>query len=112
MLVAIELVGLGVVGYEQIGPPIVVVVEQRDSQRLGTTVEDSACRGDVFKRAVPFFVKEPAGGAAIGFRSAVRLVLSVKAAEQIVFRPPLHRLPDKKTNPPPSALIKPQCYCP
>ncbi len=109
VLVAIELVGLGVVGHEQIGPAIVVVVEQGDSQRLGTAVEDSARRGDIFERAVAPIVKQPAGGSAIRFRRAVRLVLSVEAAEDVAFRRPLHVVADKKIEQPIAIVVEPQC---
>jgi hypothetical protein len=34
MLIAIQLVGLGVVGHQKIGPSVFVVVEHRDTQRF------------------------------------------------------------------------------
>ena len=58
--VAIELVRLRVVGDEQIGPAVLVVVEHRDAQRLRARVEDAARRRDVFERAVAAIAEQPA----------------------------------------------------
>src|SRR5262249_249561 len=40
-IVAIELVGLGVVGEEQVGPAVVVVVEHGDAERFGSGLSES-----------------------------------------------------------------------
>src|SRR5439155_5502500 len=111
LLVAIKLVGLGVIGHEQIRPAIMIVVQQCNSQRFRTAVENSARRGHVFKSTVALIVEEPAGGAAIGFGSAVRFVLSIKAAEHIVFRRPLHIVADKEIEPSVPVVIEPQGGC-
>src|ERR1700722_5584050 len=67
-LIAIKLVGLSVIGHEQIGPAVIVVLEQCYSQRFGAAVENSARRRHIFERAIAAVMKEPAGGPAIRFR--------------------------------------------
>ena len=109
VLIAIQLVRLGVIGHEQIRPAIVVVIEQRDSQRFGTAVEDSARRSDIFERAVATIMKEPARRPAIRFGRAVGFVLTVEAAEYVVLRRPLHIVADKKIEQPIAIVIEPQC---
>ena len=89
--VAIELVRLRVVGDEQIRPAVDVVVDHRHAERLRARVEDAARRGDVFEGAVAAVVEQPARVAAVRFRRAVRLLLAVEAAEDVVFRRPLAR---------------------
>ena len=79
-VVAIELVGLRVVGDEDVGPGVGVVLDQRHAQRLRRRVEQSRLRGDVVERAVAAIAEEPRRRAAIRFGRAVRLLLAVHAA--------------------------------
>ena len=60
-VVAIELVGLSVVGDDKVRPAVLIVIEQGDAERFRTAVEDAAGRGDVFESAVTAIVEEPAG---------------------------------------------------
>ena len=108
VLVAIKLVGLSVIGHEQVGPAIGIVVEQCHSQRFGTAVEDSTRRRDIFERAVAAIMKEPASGSAIRFGGAVRFVLTVEAAEHVVLRRPLHVVADKEIEQAIAVVVEPQ----
>ncbi len=72
--IAIQLVGLCVVGDEQVGPTVVVEIEHRHAERFGIAVENAAACRDVFKRAVAAIVKEPGCVAAIGFGRAIGFV--------------------------------------
>ena len=95
-LVAIELVRLRVVRHEDVGPAVLVVIEQRDAQRFRARVEDAAGGGDVLERSVAAVTKQPAGVAAIGLRRAVRLLLAVEAAEHVVLGRPANVIADEQ----------------
>ena len=110
-LVAVELVGLRVVGDEQIGPAVAVIVEQRDAERLRTAVENSAARGDIFKRSIAAIVKQPAGRSAIRFGRAIGFVLAVEAAEHIVLGRPLHIVADEEIEQAVAVIVEPQRGC-
>jgi hypothetical protein len=105
--VAVQLVGLRIVGDHQVGPAVAVVVEQRHTQRFGGAVEDPAPRRDIFKGAVPAVPEEPAGFAVIGFRRAVRLALAVHTAEDVVRRRPLDVVADQQIQPTVAVEVKP-----
>ena len=107
-LVAVELVGLRVVGDQQIRPAIAIVIEHGDAQRFGRGVEDAALGGDVFERAIAAIAKQPAGGAVISLRRAVGLVLAVHAAEDVVLRRPLHVVADEQIEQAVAIVIEPQ----
>src|ERR1700685_3927814 len=79
-LIAIEFVGLRVVGYQKVGPAIAIVVEHGDAERFGTGIKDAALGGHVFEPAVAAIVEEPASLAAIGFGRAIGFVFSIEAA--------------------------------
>ena len=95
-LVAIELVGLRVVGDDQIRPAVLIVVEHRHAERFRARVEDAARRGDVLERPVAAVAKEPAGVAAVGLGRAIRLLLAVGAAEDVVLGRPLDVVADEE----------------
>ena len=50
--ISVELVGLSVVGHQQIRPAILIVVEHGHTQRLGAAVEYPAARRYILKRAI------------------------------------------------------------
>ena len=106
--VAIELVRLRVVGDEQIGPAVLVVVEHRDAERFRAGVEDAARRRDVFEGAVAAVAKQPAGVAAIRLRRAVRLLLAVEAAEHVVLGRPLDVVADEQIEQAVAIEVEPQ----
>src|SRR5271166_1718927 len=106
-LVAIELIRLRVVGDKEVGPAVVIFVEQCHAERFRTAVEDSATGGDVFECAVAAIVEEPAGGPPICFGRAVRLVLAVETAEHVRFRRPLHVIADVEIEQAVTVIVKP-----
>src|SRR6202021_3976970 len=79
-LIAIEFIGLRIVGDQQVGPSATLVVEHCDPQRLRTAVENAAGGRDVLKRSVAAIVKKPAGLAAIRPGCEIRLVLAIQTA--------------------------------
>ena len=95
-LIAIELVRLCVVGDEDVRPAVLIVIEQRDTERLRAGVEDAAGRGHVLEGAVAAIAEQPAGLAAVRLRRAVRLLLAVEAAEDVVLGRPLHVVADEQ----------------
>src|SRR5262249_36783415 len=84
--VAIQLVRLRVVGDEQVGPAVAVVVDRDDAERLRAGVEDPASARDVFERAIATVVEQPARVAAVRLGRAVRFLPSVDAAEHVMLR--------------------------
>ena len=104
----VQLVRLGVVGHEQVRPAVVVIVEHGDSERFRAGVEDAGVRRDVFERAVAAVVEEPAGLAAIRFRGAVLLLLSVDRAENVQLGRPLHVIADEQIEQAVAVVIEPQ----
>ena len=88
--VAIQLIGLRIVRDQNIRPAVPIVIEQRHTQRFRGGIENAALRRDIFKRSVAAIAKQPAGGAVICLRRAVRLALAVDTAINIVLRRPLH----------------------
>src|SRR5713101_3972869 len=83
-VVPIKLVGLRIVRDDQVGPAVLIVVEEGNAQRLRTAVEDSARRRDLLESSVAAIVEKPAGLSAIGFRSAIGLVFAVETAKYVV----------------------------
>src|SRR5262249_33303845 len=83
--VAIELVGLRIIGDKEIGPAILIEIEDSNAERFRAAVKNAAVGGDVFKCAVAAIVEEPAGVAAIRLWRAIGFLLAVETAEHIVF---------------------------
>src|SRR5260221_3322835 len=106
--IAIELVGLSVIGNEEIGPAVLIEVKHGNAERFGTGVKDSAGGGDVFEGAVAAIVKEPAGFAAIGFRSAIGFIFSVEAAEDVMFGGPVDVVADEEVEMAVAVVVEPQ----
>src|ERR1035437_8768628 len=105
--VAIELVGLRVVGDEEVWPAIAVEIQQGYAQRFRRAVEDAALGRDIFERAVAAVAEEPAGLAVIGFGRAIRLALAIHAAENVVRRGPLDVVADQEVEPAVAVEIEP-----
>lgn len=83
-VVAVELVGLGVVGDEEVEPAVVVEVDDGGAEGFGGRIEEAAGGGGVFKGAVAAIAEEPTGGALVGFRRAVGLVAAVERTVDVV----------------------------
>ena len=93
--IAIEFVGLRIVGHQQVRPAVLIVIKHRHAERFRAAVENPAAGGDILKRSVAAIVKQPASIAAIGFRRAIRFVHAIQAAENIVLRRPAHVVADE-----------------
>ena len=108
MKIAVKLVGLGVVGDEQVGPAILVVVQHGHTERFRTAVEDAAGGCYVFEPAVAAIVEQPAGIAAIGFGRAIRFVCAIEAAKHVVFGRPAHVVADEQIQQAITVVVEPQ----
>ena len=106
--VAVELVGLRVVGDQHVQPAVAVVIHQRHAQRFRGAIEDAALGGDVFEGAVAAVAEQPAGFAVIRLGRAVGFALAVHAAEHVVLRRPLHVVADEQVEEAVAVEIEPQ----
>src|SRR5581483_4738601 len=88
-VVVVQLVGLGVVGKEQVGPAMVVVIQNGHAQRLGGGVGEASPLRGILERAVTAIVPKAHGSAFVGFGCAVRFALAVERAVKIALRRPL-----------------------
>jgi hypothetical protein len=93
-IVAIELVGLGVVGEEEIGPAVIVVVNDGDTESFGGGIAEAGFVGDVLEGAVAAIVPEADGRALVGFGRAVRFAFAVERAIEVGFDGPLNVIGD------------------
>src|SRR6266404_2403470 len=82
-VVLVEFVWLCVVGDEKIHPAVVVVIEQRATERLTCWIVQPRPLRDVFKGAVAFVVVKRCALTLVGLRGAVRFVFPVERAELI-----------------------------
>jgi hypothetical protein len=89
-IVAVELVGLRVVGEKQVRPAVVVVVENGDAHGFRGGVGEASFLRSVLEGAVAAIVPEANGGAFVGFRGAVGFAFAVERAVEVVFWRPLH----------------------
>src|ERR1700678_460755 len=96
MQIAIQLVGLGIVRDQQVGPTIVLVVQKGDAERFGTGIENAAGRSGVFEGPCGGIVEEAASFAAVRFGGAVGFLFAVEAAEDVMLRRPLHVIADEQ----------------
>jgi hypothetical protein len=99
-LVAIELVRLGVVGHDDVGPAVLVVIQQRNTERLRAGVENSGRRGDVLEGTVAAIAEQPAGFTAVRLWCAVGLLLAVETAEHIPIGRPADVIADEQVQAP------------
>src|SRR5262249_3164620 len=95
-LIAIKLVGLSVVGDQEVGPAVLVVIEHGHTQRFRAAVKNPGRCCDIFKSAIPPIMKQPAGLPDVCLRRTVGLPLSIQAAEYIVLTRPLDVVADEK----------------
>src|SRR6267154_6110951 len=93
-IVAIELVGLRVVGKKQVGPTVVIVIKDGDAHGFGGGLAESRFLADILKRAVAAIVPETCRGAFVGFRRAVGFAFAVESAIKIGLLGPLHVVTD------------------
>ena len=106
--IAVELVGLRVVGDQEIGPAILIKIEHCDTEGFGAGVENSAVCCGVFESSVAAIVEEPAGFASIGFGSAIGFLFAVEAAEDVVLGRPFHVIADEEIEQAITIVIEPE----
>ncbi len=94
--VAVQLVGLGVVGDEEVRPAVVVVVEHGHAQRLGVGVAQPRLDRDVLEGAVPAVAVQDRALPLVRLRRAVGLVGAVQRAEEVLVQRPLHVVGDEQ----------------
>src|SRR6266536_6011437 len=71
--IPVQLVRLSIVGYENVGPAVVVVIDDRHAEGLAGGIADAGLRRHVFEPAAAEVVIELGGSAFIGFGSAIGL---------------------------------------
>ena len=106
-VVAVQLVGLRIVGDEQIRPAVAVVIEHRDAQRLAGGIADAGLLGHILELAVAQIVIQLRRRALVGFRRAVRLGRAVERAPQIALGGPLHVVGDEQVQLAVAVVIEP-----
>ena len=89
-LVAVEAVGLGVVGHRQVRPAVAVEVEGGHAQRLAAVVEEAGVLRHVLEARAALVAVEAVGRAGIGLGRAVGLVDAVQRAADVGLRRPAH----------------------
>ena len=93
-VVDVELVGLCVVADDDVGPAVLIRVEDGDAQAFGGGVEQAGFLRGVFEGAVAAIVPEADGSALVGFRRAVGFRFAVEGAVEIGFGRPLDVIGD------------------
>src|ERR1019366_3499410 len=88
LVVAVELVGLRVVGDEEVGPAVAVVVEEGDAQGLTGGVSEAGPLGDIFELAVAQIVVELRRCPLVGLGGAVGFGGPIERAPEIAFLGP------------------------
>ena len=106
--VAIELVRLGVVRHEQIGPAVQVEVEHGDAERLRGRIEQPRRGGHVFEGPVALVAIEPRRRPGVGFGRAIRLRLAVGAAEDVGLGGPADVVADHQIEQAVAVVVDPQ----
>jgi len=96
VIVVVKLVGLGVVGDEEIDPAVVVEVEERDAQRFTGGIGETRFFGDVLKNSVALVVVEAGALAFIGLRRAIGFVFVVERTVLIFLDGPFDVVGDEQ----------------
>src|SRR5215469_877250 len=94
--VQIQLVGLGIVGDQNVGPAVTVVIENRDPQALRGRVGESGLLGSILKFASLQVVPEADRSSLVGLRRAIGFVRPVERAIEIALFAPLNVVGDQK----------------
>src|SRR5712692_11187838 len=78
--VQVKLVGLSIVGQQNVGPAVSVVVEDSDAEALGSWVVELGFLRGIFELAVAQVVPQPCRRTLVGLRRAVGFVCAVERA--------------------------------
>src|SRR4029077_10891121 len=93
-VVHVELVGLSVVADEDVGPAVLIGVEDGDAEAFGGGIGETGFLGGVFEGAIAAIVPEAKGCAFVGFGRAVGFRFAVEGAVEIRFGRPLNVVGD------------------
>src|SRR5271157_1296522 len=58
-LIQVKLVGLGIIGHQNVGPAVAVVVENRDAQALRSRVSEPSFLGCIFELSTTQVMPQP-----------------------------------------------------
>ena len=103
-----ELVGLRVVGHEEVRPAVVVEVEHDDAQRLRRGRAHAGGRRHVFEGRVAPVAIERAALPLIRLGRAVRLLVARQRAEQVGLGRPVHVVADEQVEMAVGVIVEPQ----
>ena len=106
-VVEIQKVLVGIVGDEDVGPPVVVEVRDGYAERFALRIEDAGPLGDVGEPAVPQVSVQATRFTLILLGCCVRLVGSVQCDEQVGLRGPLDVIAHEKIQPPVAIDVDP-----
>ncbi len=94
VFIQIKLIGLSVIGEDDVGPAVVVVIENGDTQALRRWIIEMCFLCSVFKFAVAEIVPQSRRRTFVRLRCAVGLVGAVEGAEEITWLRPLNIIRD------------------
>src|SRR5580658_3643174 len=94
LLIHIKFVGLRVVRDQDVGPSIVVVIENGDAESLRSRIVKASLLRGVFELAVAEVMPEASRRSLIRFGRAVRLMRTIKRAIEVGLLRPLHIVGD------------------
>ena len=106
-VVDVELVGLGVVADGDVGPAVLVGVEDGDAEALGGGIVEAGLFRHVGEGAVAVVVPEADRCAGVGLRRAVGLGLAVHGAVEVFLGRPLDVVGDEQVEPAVAVVIDP-----
>src|ERR1051326_362370 len=85
--IAIELVGLGIVGHEEVGPAIAIEIEHGHAEGLAGGIAEPGALAGFLEASATEVVVQPGTRALVGFRRAIGFGGAVERAPQIVLGP-------------------------
>ena len=107
VIVVVELVGLSIVADEEVEPSVVVIVKERDTQRLAGGIVESRASGYILERSISFVMEKRRTLAFIPLRSAVGLILVVEGAILVSLNRPVDVVGDEKIQLAVIVVVKP-----
>ena len=106
--VAIQFVGLRIVGHEKVRPPVAVIVQHGHAQRLAGRVADTCRLGNVLESPAAQIVIQARPRAFVGFRRAIGFRGAVERAPEVVLGRPLHIVGDEQVHLAVAIVIQPR----
>ena len=105
--VPVQLVRLGVVRLEDVGPTVGVIVEDGDAERLGGRIVDARAHADVLEGAVSPVAVQDGRLPLVGLRRAVALGGPVHRAPQVLVDRPLDVVRHEEVEMPVEVVVQP-----